>query len=41
MRLSPGLPFYQDKLHEETVYKYFKEILNKVRREAAALVDVD
>lgn len=26
-----GLPFYQDKLHEETVYKRFQEILNKVR----------
>jgi condensin complex subunit 1 len=25
-----GLPFYQDKLHEETVYKRFGEILTKV-----------
>lgn len=27
-----GLPFYQDKLHEETVYKRFGEILTKVSR---------
>jgi hypothetical protein len=26
-----GLPFYQDKLHEETVYRRFGEILTKVR----------
>lgn len=29
--LIAGLPFYQDKLHEETVYKRFSEILAKVR----------
>lgn len=28
----PGLPFYRDKLHEETVYKRFGEILTKVSR---------
>ena len=28
--LLSGLPFYQDKLHEETVYKRFGEILTKV-----------
>lgn len=29
-KLVEGLPFYQDKLHEETVYKRFQEILTKV-----------
>ncbi|SCV74340.1 BQ2448_6772 [Microbotryum intermedium] len=29
-KLVEGLPFYQDKLHEETVYKRFGEILTKV-----------
>ncbi|TKA51681.1 hypothetical protein B0A53_05386 [Rhodotorula sp. CCFEE 5036] len=28
-KLLDGLPFYQDKLHEETVYKRFGEILTK------------
>ncbi|KWU41778.1 hypothetical protein RHOSPDRAFT_22371, partial [Rhodotorula sp. JG-1b] len=28
-KLLEGLPFYQDKLHEETVYKRFGEILTK------------
>ena len=28
------LPFYQDKLHEETVFRRFIEILVKVRRDA-------
>ncbi|GAA5867223.1 hypothetical protein JCM8547_003124 [Rhodosporidiobolus lusitaniae] len=30
-KLSEGLPFYQDKLHEETVFKRFGEILAKIR----------
>ncbi|GAA5965910.1 hypothetical protein JCM21900_006039 [Sporobolomyces salmonicolor] len=30
-KLTEGLPFYQDKLHEETVYKRFGEILAKIR----------
>lgn len=29
-RLIEGLPFYQDKLHEETVFNRFSEILQKV-----------
>lgn len=32
---SPGLPFYQDKLHDAEVYKYFaKDILGKVSHTA-------
>lgn len=30
-KLIEGLPFYQDKLHEETVFNRFNEILTKVR----------
>ncbi|GAA5942619.1 hypothetical protein JCM3775_003658 [Rhodotorula graminis] len=30
-KLVEGVPFYQDKLHEETVYKRFGEILTKIR----------
>ena len=30
-KLIEGLPFYQDKLHEETVFARFSEILAKVR----------
>jgi condensin complex subunit 1 len=30
-KLVEGLPFYQDKLHEEGVFKRFQEILAKVR----------
>ncbi|GAA5919099.1 hypothetical protein JCM6882_005122, partial [Rhodosporidiobolus microsporus] len=30
-KLTEGLPFYQDKLHEETVFKRFGEILTKIR----------
>ncbi|GAA5840742.1 hypothetical protein JCM11251_001688 [Rhodosporidiobolus azoricus] len=30
-KLTEGLPFYQDKLHEETVFKRFGEILSKIR----------
>ncbi|BGP16184.1 condensin complex non-SMC subunit Cnd1 [Rhodosporidiobolus nylandii] len=30
-KLLEGLPFYQDKLHEETVFKRFGEILGKIR----------
>lgn len=29
-KLIEGLPFYQDKLHEETVFNRFNEILTKV-----------
>lgn len=29
-KLVEGLPFYQDKLKEDTVYRLFTEILNKV-----------
>ena len=29
-KLIEGLPFYQDKLHEETVFARFSEILGKV-----------
>jgi hypothetical protein len=29
-KLIEGLPFYRDKLHEETVFERFTEILNKV-----------
>jgi condensin complex subunit 1 len=35
-KLIEGLPFYQDKLHEETVFNRFNEILTKVG-EAASL----
>ena len=30
-RLVEGLPFYQDKLRDDTVYEHFLDILNKVR----------
>jgi hypothetical protein len=30
LTLCPRLPFYQDKLHEETVFRRFSEILAKV-----------
>jgi len=30
-KLIEGLPFYQDKLHEETVFNRFNEILTKAR----------
>ncbi|GAA5986784.1 hypothetical protein JCM11641_004790 [Rhodosporidiobolus odoratus] len=30
-KLTEGLPFYQDKLHEEVVFKRFGEILAKIR----------
>lgn len=35
-RLIEGLPFYQDKLHEETVFKRFSEILAKARANKSA-----
>ncbi|KAK8845335.1 hypothetical protein IAR55_006048 [Kwoniella newhampshirensis] len=35
-KLIEGLPFYQDKLHEETVFKRFTEILAKARANKAA-----
>lgn len=35
-KLIEGLPFYQDKLHEETVYKRFSEILAKARANKSA-----
>ncbi|KAJ6448906.1 non-SMC mitotic condensation complex subunit 1-domain-containing protein [Mycena sanguinolenta] len=31
-KLIDGLPFYRDKLHEETVFERFTEILNKARQ---------
>ena len=31
-KLIEGLPFYRDKLHEETVFKHFQDILVKVRK---------
>ncbi|KAJ7178708.1 non-SMC mitotic condensation complex subunit 1-domain-containing protein [Mycena crocata] len=31
-KLIEGLPFYRDKLHEETVFERFSEILNKARQ---------
>ena len=31
-KLIEGLPFYQDKLHEETVFARFSEILTKARQ---------
>lgn len=30
-KLIEGLPFYQDKLHEEAVFNRFSEILSKVK----------
>ncbi|WVW81595.1 hypothetical protein I302_103590 [Kwoniella bestiolae CBS 10118] len=35
-KLIEGLPFYQDKLHEETVFRRFTEILAKARANKAA-----
>ncbi|WVO23669.1 uncharacterized protein IAS62_005024 [Cryptococcus decagattii] len=35
-KLIEGLPFYQDKLHEETVFKRFTEILAKARANKAS-----
>ncbi|KAG8711565.1 Condensin complex subunit [Ceratobasidium sp. 423] len=35
-KLIEGLPFYQDKLHEETVYMRFNEILVKARQNKSA-----
>jgi hypothetical protein len=37
-KLIEGLPFYQDKLHEETVFNRFNEILTKVGARAVCLV---
>ena len=34
---TTGLPFYQDKLHEETVYKRFGEILTKASFQLVSL----
>lgn len=31
-KLVEGLPFYRDKLHEETVFTRFQEILTKARQ---------
>lgn len=36
-----GLPFYQDKLREEVVYRYFVEILNKARTNKATKNEAD
>ncbi|KAJ7510292.1 non-SMC mitotic condensation complex subunit 1-domain-containing protein [Mycena galericulata] len=35
-KLIEGLPFYRDKLHEETVFERFTEILNKARQNKSA-----
>lgn len=35
-KLIEGLPFYQDKLHEETVFRRFSEILAKARANKSA-----
>ncbi|GAA5928884.1 condensin subunit YCS4 [Sporobolomyces koalae] len=40
-KLTEGLPFYQDKLHEETVYKRFGEILIKIRAPTNKLSKTD
>ncbi|GAA5907855.1 condensin subunit YCS4 [Sporobolomyces salmoneus] len=40
-KLTEGLPFYQDKLHEETVYKRFGEILTKIRAPTNKLSKTD
>ena len=34
-KLIEGLKFYRDKLHEETVFRLFQEILAKVRKESS------
>lgn len=34
--MTSSLPFYQDKLHEETVFKRFTEILAKARANKAS-----
>lgn len=39
-KLLDGLPYYQDKLHEESVHKYFLEIIAKGRT-ATKLQKVD
>ncbi|GAA6027146.1 hypothetical protein JCM8097_002429 [Rhodosporidiobolus ruineniae] len=40
-KLTEGLPFYQDKLHEETVFKRFGEILGKIRAPTNKLAKTD
>ncbi|SGY44625.1 BQ5605_C001g00183 [Microbotryum silenes-dioicae] len=40
-KLVEGLPFYQDKLHEETVYKRFGEILTKATNNKATKNEQD
>ena len=37
-KLIEGLPFYQDKLHEEAVYARFSEILAKVGDHTVSLL---
>lgn len=39
-KLIEGLPFYQDKLHEETVFQRFNDILVKVGSFMGVLADV-
>lgn len=39
-KLIEGLPFYQDKLHEETVFGRFNEILTKVRVASLSTCDM-
>ena len=40
-KLTEGLQFYQDKLHEETVFARFNEILAKARANKANKTDSD
>ena len=35
-KLIEGLPFYRDKLHDQTVFGYFSEILTKARANKSA-----
>lgn len=37
-KLIEGLQFYRDKLHEETVFRLFQEILAKVRKESSTFL---
>lgn len=37
-KLIEGLQFYRDKLHEETVFERFSEILTKVRSNALFII---
>lgn len=39
-KLVDGLPFYQDKLKDDIVYRLFTEILNKVSMSLSALITI-